>query len=100
VHLALGTKRPPFESPATPSGPVPRQHESEVERAIAGIFAEALGMPGLGADDNVLELGIHSLMLVSITQRLRTVLGTPVPAALVFEHPTPRALAAAVRREA
>jgi acyl transferase domain-containing protein len=105
VQRALGARKLQWpgsaelpELPEVPENPVPPEHESEEERVIASLFAQALGCSTIGRDDDVIELGAHSLLLVSVSHQLRSALGVNVPAALVFEHPTPRALAAAIAR--
>lgn len=94
VQKALGAQRLGLGA----DRPAPRAIEppSDDERRIAEVFARALGVGEIGPDDDAVELGIHSLMMVSITNQLRAALGVNLPLALVFEHPTPRALAAKV----
>jgi acyl carrier protein len=58
-----------------------------VERAIAEATAEALGVPGVGRDDNLLELGVDSLAGARIVGRLRNGLGLDIPLLALFENP-------------
>ncbi|MFD8203754.1 amino acid adenylation domain-containing protein [Streptomyces sp. NPDC059701] len=74
-----------FTAPRTPT-----------ERAVAGIWAEVLGVDAVGADDDFLELGGHSLLAAQVTSRLRRDLGVDVPHRALFDAPTPALLAAAV----
>ncbi len=67
---------------------------SEVERAIAGIWRELLGLETLGIRDNFFELGGHSLLLARVRRRLREELGCDVPILDLFRYPTIAALAA------
>jgi amino acid adenylation domain-containing protein/non-ribosomal peptide synthase protein (TIGR01720 family) len=73
----------PFVAPETPA-----------EEAIARIFAEVLGAPRIGAEDDFFALGGHSLLAVRAISRLRVALDVELPLRALFDHPTPRALAA------
>jgi acyl carrier protein len=68
--------------------------ESTLERTIASIWAEALGLPGVGTTDNFFDLGGHSLLVVQVQRRLHEVCGKEVSITDMFRLPTVRALAA------
>ncbi|HEX6862096.1 MAG TPA: SDR family NAD(P)-dependent oxidoreductase, partial [Thermoanaerobaculia bacterium] len=70
--------------------------ESEIEKAVAGIWSEFLGIEGIGAHDNFFELGGHSLMATQITSRLRATFQADFTIARFFEDPTVAGLAAAL----
>jgi acyl carrier protein len=70
--------------------------ESDVERGIASVFQELLGIDEVGIDDNFFDLGANSLMMVQASARFRAVLGRGVSLVQMFQFPTVRALAAAV----
>ncbi|HEX2201856.1 MAG TPA: amino acid adenylation domain-containing protein [Longimicrobium sp.] len=72
----------------------------ETERAIAGIWREALGVEEVGVDDNFFDLGGHSLLLVRVHGRIREALGADVTVVELFQHPTVGALAARLARGA
>jgi len=68
-----------------------------VERAVAAVFAEVLGIdtgPGVGLDDDFFDLGGNSLIATRLVARLGAALDTTVPVRLVFESSTVAGLAA------
>jgi len=68
--------------------------QSALEQTIAGIWAEVLGLPGVGVTDNFFDLGGHSLLVVQVQRRLREASGREVSITDMFRLPTVRALAA------
>jgi acyl carrier protein len=68
--------------------------ESTLEKTIASIWAEALGVSGVGITDNFFDLGGHSLLVVQVQRRLHEVCGKEVSITDMFRLPTVRALAA------
>ena len=77
----------PFVAPATAG-----------ERALCNLWSECLGVSPVGATDNVFELGATSLLAMRAAARMRRELGLEVSPVALFEHPTPRDLAAALER--
>ncbi|MBB5393965.1 MULTISPECIES: amino acid adenylation domain-containing protein [unclassified Herbaspirillum] len=55
---------------------------------------------GLGRDSDFIEAGGHSLLAIKLVARLRKLLQIEIAPALVFDHATPAALAAALRAQA
>jgi thioesterase domain-containing protein/acyl carrier protein len=66
---------------------------SELERRLCDVFAEVLGVEGIGRDDDFFVLGGHSLLLVTLATVLRRDLDVDVPVAELMATPTVAALA-------
>jgi amino acid adenylation domain-containing protein len=72
------------------AGQAPRD---ELERQIAAIWCEVLGLAAVGIDDSFFDVGGHSLNLVEVEVALERTLGLAVPTMDLFRFPTIRALA-------
>jgi amino acid adenylation domain-containing protein len=68
------------------------------EQAICDAWADELGLPEVGPDENVFALGAHSLRLAAVQVRLERDLGVRIPLARMVEFPTPAALSGFVDR--
>ena len=73
------------------------QPVGEIERAVAEIWAEVLGVERVGRNDNFFELGGHSLLVIRVVSRVRKALNVDVMIGDVFGHPVLADLAAAVQ---
>ncbi|MFP2962961.1 thioesterase domain-containing protein, partial [Myxococcus sp. 1LA] len=67
---------------------------TETEHALAGIFAEVLGVSRVGLHDDFFEMGGHSLLATQVVVRVRSTLGVDMPLRALFEAPTMARLAA------
>ena len=66
---------------------------NEMERIIATVLTELLGLERVGTHDNFFDLGANSLLMMQANSRLRTALGVPLSLVQMFEHPTIASLA-------
>ena len=68
-----------------------------LELEICRAFAKVLGVPVVEPGDDFFDLGGHSLLMLELTRDLGTRLSLEIPMVVIFQNPTPRALASAVR---
>lgn len=73
--------RPQLANPYAP--PV-----SDLERAVAGIWQDVLGIEQVGRHDDFFELGGHSLIATQIFSRLRESFRVELPMRVLFQGPT------------
>ncbi|MDI9915348.1 non-ribosomal peptide synthetase, partial [Rhodococcus sp. IEGM 1379] len=77
-----------------------RAPSGQIELAVAGIFAEVLGIDDVGADDGFFELGGNSLSATRVMARIRASLGAENGVRDLFEAPTVAALAKRIDQSA
>ncbi|MDX3225470.1 non-ribosomal peptide synthase/polyketide synthase [Streptomyces sp. ME19-01-6] len=69
-----------------------RRPRSPQEEVLCGLFADALGVPEVGIDDNFFMLGGNSLTAAALISRIRTTLGSRLSMQALFTAPTPGGL--------
>jgi acyl carrier protein len=71
---------------------------TSMERALAAIWAEVLGLEQLGIHDNFFALGGHSLLATRVIARVREQFQVELPVHTLFEEPTVAHLAEAIEQ--
>jgi acyl transferase domain-containing protein len=66
---------------------------SALERQLERVWAETLGIDGVGSRDNFFDLGGTSLTGLQLLRKIRKEVGVPIPAVALFEAPTIASLA-------
>jgi amino acid adenylation domain-containing protein len=66
---------------------------TELERAVAAVWAGVLGVPRVGTAGSFFDLGGNSLLVVQLVARLEAALGRKVPVLDVFRYPSVAAMA-------
>ncbi|WP_394749355.1 amino acid adenylation domain-containing protein [Spongiimicrobium salis] len=74
------------------SAPVLRKPRTAIQKSIAEIWSEQLGIPEIGIDDNFFEMGGTSLLTQKVAALLRQELKLEVPVTKIYQYPTISAL--------
>jgi acyl carrier protein len=67
--------------------------QTDTERRIARLWEEMLQLEKISAEENIFDLGVHSLLVVQLHRRLCEVLGQEFPLIAMFQYPTIQMLA-------
>lgn len=65
-----------------------REAHTDVQKLVAGIWAEALKLRQISIDDDFFELGGHSLIAVKVMKSIEEKTGQRLPITALFEAPT------------
>jgi amino acid adenylation domain-containing protein/thioester reductase-like protein len=110
-YMVPATVAPLAEIPLTANGKVDRAALPDVERPstdayvaprdatkkrMAGIFADLLGVERIGINDDLQELGLHSLLATRAINGIRAIWQVNIPLRSLFQAPTVASLAAMV----
>jgi amino acid adenylation domain-containing protein len=98
AHGKVDVAALPEPDPAAPrerTGP-----RTPTERFLVATFADVLGQPAIGVDDDFFGQGGHSLLATKVIARIRDRYRVDVPLRAVFETPTPAGLAERLERTA
>ena len=68
------------------SGSIPPR--TDLEKTLADLWSDALGLESVGIDDDFFAFGGHSLAAIKLTSRLQSTLGIPVKVNMIFSAPT------------
>ncbi|MBD2020581.1 amino acid adenylation domain-containing protein [Leptolyngbya sp. FACHB-36] len=69
-----------------------------LERQLAEVWQDVLGVPTIGITDNFFDLGGHSLLAVRLCTKIETLLNQEFSVARLFQAPTIEQLAAQLRQ--
>ncbi|MGW4897290.1 type I polyketide synthase [Kitasatospora sp. NPDC004240] len=86
-------------APATPAARRPDRDLLELVRAQAAVVLGHVTPHTLGGGRTFKDLGLDSLGAVELRDRLASATGLDLPASVVYDHPTPEALAERLRGE-
>jgi amino acid adenylation domain-containing protein len=87
----------PGDADAADASEPPR---TEVERRLAGLWAEVLGVPRVGRADAFFAIGGDSFAAVRLVSRVRHTFGVDLPMRVLFEQGTVAGMAAALAEDA
>ena len=84
------------DSSPRPSGGPPA---TEIEAAVADVVARLLEVDEVSLDENFFLLGGHSMLAAQLIVRLEDMFDVEISLRFLFDHPTPREIAAEAQRQ-
>ncbi|MEU8620494.1 amino acid adenylation domain-containing protein [Streptomyces sp. NPDC048623] len=86
-------------APAAAAEPARDEPEADpTAEAVRAIWVQVLGVPGVGLEEDLFDLGGHSLTVAQIAARISAVLGVDLPLHVFYDDATVRGMAEAVDR--
>ncbi|MER7760628.1 amino acid adenylation domain-containing protein [Streptomyces sp. NPDC097619] len=85
-------------SEAVAGGPLDEPLD-ELTAEVTALWCEVLGLPAIGPDEDLFDLGAHSLTVTQVAARIREGLGADVPLQVFYDEPTVAAITEAVLAE-
>ncbi len=89
---------PTPKAPKADDAPAPSRPRTDLEKLVATVWQDCLGVAQVEVADDFFQLGGHSLIAVQVMARLAQETGQRLPLATLFEHPTVEKLAAVLQQ--
>jgi len=67
--------------------------QTEMERAVARVWERVIQVERIGVEENVFDLGAHSLLMLQLHKEMEDALGRRISLVTLFQYPTIRLLA-------
>jgi acyl transferase domain-containing protein len=104
VRLAAAVEETREEEKAESSARMPRPNlqtefvapRTDLERTLASVWQQMLGLDRVGVNDSFFELGGDSLLGIQVIARIKRELGVKISAVTLYEGPTVGSLAAVI----
>ena len=84
----------PLQTEAMPATASSEDHENGLIKLLSGHFTAVLGIAGISPDDDIFDLGVTSLNLIQIAERLQQQNNITIPVEVFLDHITLRDIAA------
>jgi amino acid adenylation domain-containing protein len=97
--IDLGALPPPQSGTWRTQAIADERPPDRIERRLIAIWEKALELDSIGVDEDFFDLGGHSLLAVEVFDAIERSFGRSLSLATIFEAPTVRRLAAALRED-